>query len=104
LGGSNRPSVKNMNVIVALYGLLIIGVLLGSYYGFLCVVSAQAKKEVMQAPKVPMYTCDIHGMFPASSTLKIGIPSAPGQSDLDVDMCPFCFTEKMDKAKQLLKS
>jgi uncharacterized ferredoxin-like protein len=61
------------------------------------------KKEIGAAPRVPMFTCDIHGIFPANGVVKISVP-AEGQVPLEVDMCIFCYDDKMKKAEKIFKT
>lgn len=82
---------------------ILVSVAAGLYFS-LCV---SVKKEINAAPRLPMYTCDRHGPFPAKSCLHIEVPTADqhaGEAPLVVDMCPLCYAEKMHVASELLKA
>lgn len=61
-----------------------------------------AKKEISNIPKVPMSLCDKHGAYPASASLHITAAQL-GVPDLDVVICPMCWNERNNIAKELLK-
>jgi hypothetical protein len=64
----------------------------------------KAKKEVHASPKVPMHVCDKHGTFPSSALLHITAPGTkPGEKDLPVEICPFCYDERMKAVDTILK-
>jgi len=55
-----------------------------------------AKKTVKKAPREPMFTCDIHGMFPERCALDLEVE---GSQSNTVKMCPFCVRDRIKKAK-----
>lgn len=67
-------------------------------------IAKSAREEVITAPKIPMYLCDVHGCFPAKHCLQIVVPVLDDtQQPLAVDMCPFCYDEKMRVAEKVFK-
>lgn len=53
-----------------------------------------AKEEVKQIPKEPMYLCDIHGAFPAKYLVKLDVPTSETGF---IELCPFCTRERVSK-------
>jgi hypothetical protein len=88
--------------------IIIIGGIVGAVFCFsigYILLLRSAKKEVVTAPKIPMYLCDIHGAFPAKHCMQIEVPVVDEtQRPLVVDMCPFCYDEKMKVAEKVFKS
>lgn len=71
--------------------------------GFICVhAMLAAKKEVNAAPRIPMYECPDHGVFPASATMRLTIPGE-NMEPLVTEMCPFCYDAKMRAAEYIFK-
>lgn len=63
------------------------------------------KQEVIKSPRIPMFVCPAipsHGAFPAKHAMKLSVPQ-DSKEDLIVDMCPFCYDEKMKKAEAIFK-
>lgn len=63
------------------------------------------KKEVKLAPRVPMHYCEIHGVYPAKHTIRVTVPTIENdQAPLTVEMCTFCYDQKMKTAEKVIKN
>jgi hypothetical protein len=91
---------KEMNFIGAI--LIIVACLSIVALIFYLWLKHDVQKEIATAPRIPMYMCDIHGAFPKKSAIRITVPSEKGPP-MEHDMCVFCYSEKMEKAKSALK-
>jgi len=80
-----------------------IGVVIGCVLFLYVRLVSEAKREVRQAPRIPQFICDKHGMFPTKHAMHITVPSDKGPP-LVVDMCPMCYDDKMKAAEKVFKT
>ena len=78
---------------------LFVAVILGFVYVHAMLA---AKKEVNAAPRIPMFECPEHGVFPAKSTIRLTMP-AEGMEPFVQEICPFCYDTKMRAAEHIFK-
>lgn len=62
-------------------------------YGVFLVLSAF--HEVKDAPRVPMLSCQKHGLIPEKYTLKLET-----MSEKPIEYCPLCWEDKIKAAKK----
>lgn len=74
------------------------GILFLVYY--VANIAHQEKKKVAMMDRRPMVLCDIHGAYPKEASLYINVP-ADGRPDMRQEMCPFCYRERLEKAKEI---
>lgn len=80
---------------------LLIGILVVALIAFLILwrlLERTAKLEVDDTPKVPMFMCDKHGMFPEKAAFDLNI-FAEGRPDHITKVCPFCMDERIRDAE-----
>lgn len=63
-------------------------------------------REVRKSPRIPMADCEKHGPFARKLMLTIEVPTVvdeKGNPKL-IEMCPFCFDDKMKGADAILSA
>jgi hypothetical protein len=80
-------------------GIFVICVLI--FLGYLY-LDRKAAKEVGSIKKKPMLMCDEHGWFLKADALIFHTEDINGGAGLPVEICPFCWHERMKKAKEKL--
>jgi hypothetical protein len=64
-------------------------------------LNKKARQEVYGAPKIPMVSCDKHGLIPKDAML-VTTAIAVGRPDLAVEHCPICYGERLENVKGTL--
>jgi hypothetical protein len=100
LGSSGRNGDAMWIIITALCVMVVVTISIGIWYAH---IIAEVKQEVSTAPRIPMFTCDKHGIFPAKNgTVTISVPQE-GAPDLLQELCIFCYDEKMKAVEKIFK-
>lgn len=70
-----------------------LGVAVVLLVGYALYVVVSAHREVKDAPRTPMFSCDKHGLVPMQYTLKLNVFGN------DVEYCPLCYEDRIKESK-----